>query len=155
MKTSVLRKRRKSSSPTRRRVRDGQPHDRGRRRREDRARPRSKSRPARRRLLSVLDEVYRRSLEEPEAFWADAAAAIDWDEPWERVLDDSRAPFFRWFAGGRMNTPLNPLHPRLEPGSGHPTGPIFPPPGSRTPPALTHAGQRSAAAPRVVSRLAP
>src|SRR2546423_14582932 len=100
MKTSVLRKRRKSSSPTRRRVRDGQPHDPGRRRREDRARPRSKTRPAGRRLLSVLDEVYKRSLEEPEAFWADAAAAIDWDEPWERVLGDSRAPFYRWFAGG-------------------------------------------------------
>src|SRR5256714_54771 len=116
MKTSVLRKRRKSSSPTRRRVRDGQPHDPGRRRREDRARPRSKSRPAGRRLLSVLDEVYRRSLEEPEAFWADAAAAIDWDEPWERVLDDSRAPFYRWFAGGRMNTCFNALDRHVERG---------------------------------------
>ena len=39
--------------------------------------------------MGRLDEVYRRSLEEPEAFWAEAAAAIDWDEPWERVLDDS------------------------------------------------------------------
>jgi len=41
----------------------------------------------------LFDDTYRRSLEEPEAFWADAAAALDWDEPWERVLDDSRAPF--------------------------------------------------------------
>ena len=54
--------------------------------------------------VGLFDEVYRRSLEQPEAFWAEAAAAIDWIEPWERVLDDSRAPFYRWFAGGRMNT---------------------------------------------------
>jgi propionyl-CoA synthetase len=66
----------------------------------------------------VLDEVYRRSLEEPEAFWADAAAAIDWDEPWERVLDDSRAPFYRWFAGGRMNTCHNALDRHVERGRG-------------------------------------
>src|SRR5262245_28070149 len=35
-----------------------------------------------------FDDMYRRSLDKPEAFWADAARAIDWDEPWERVLDD-------------------------------------------------------------------
>ena len=36
--------------------------------------------------MARLDEVHRRSLEEPEAFWAEAAAAIDWTAPWERVL---------------------------------------------------------------------
>jgi propionyl-CoA synthetase len=66
--------------------------------------------------MSLLDEVYRRSLDEPEAFWGDAAAAIDWDEPWQRVLDDSRAPFFRWFAGGRMNTCYNALDRHVENG---------------------------------------
>src|ERR671936_2379530 len=64
----------------------------------------------------VFDGTYRRSLEEREAFWADAAAAIDWDEPWERVLDDSRAPFYRWFAGGRMNTCHNALDRHVEGG---------------------------------------
>ena len=54
--------------------------------------------------MSRFDEVYRRSLDDPEQFWADAARQIDWAEPWERVLDDSRAPFYRWFAGGRLNT---------------------------------------------------
>jgi len=67
---------------------------------------------------SRFDEVYARSLEEREAFWADAAAAIDWDEPWERVLDDSRAPFYRWFAGGRMNTCHNALDRHVERGLG-------------------------------------
>jgi propionyl-CoA synthetase len=63
-----------------------------------------------------FDEVYRRSLEEPDGFWADAAAAIDWVEPWERVLDDSRAPFYRWFSGGRLNTCWNALDRHVERG---------------------------------------
>ena len=66
--------------------------------------------------MGGLEETYRRSLEEPEAFWAEAAAAIDWDEHWQRVLDDSRAPFYRWFAGGRMNTCFNALDRHVERG---------------------------------------
>ena len=54
--------------------------------------------------MGAFEEIYRRSLEPPEAFWADAASLIDWTEPWERVLDDSRAPVYRWFTGGRRNT---------------------------------------------------
>ena len=36
------------------------------------------------------EEIYRRSLEHPDGFWAQAATEIDWVEPWERVLDDSQ-----------------------------------------------------------------
>jgi propionyl-CoA synthetase len=66
--------------------------------------------------MQRLEETYRRSLEEPESFWAEAAAAIDWDEPWERVLDDSRPPFYRWFGGGRMNTCHNALDRHVDGG---------------------------------------
>jgi propionyl-CoA synthetase len=66
--------------------------------------------------MGRLEATYRRSLKEPEAFWADAAAAIDWDEPWQRVLDDSRAPFYRWFSGGRMNSCHNALDRHVEGG---------------------------------------
>jgi propionyl-CoA synthetase len=48
--------------------------------------------------------VYRRSLEDPIGFWGEAAEAIRWFREWDRVLDDSREPFFRWFPGGRLNT---------------------------------------------------
>jgi propionyl-CoA synthetase len=58
--------------------------------------------------VSAFDEIYERSLREPEAFWTDAAAEIDWIEPWERVLDDSDAPFYRWFAGPRLNSCYDP-----------------------------------------------
>lgn len=55
-----------------------------------------------------LDQ-YRQSLEQPEAFWATAAKTIDWDQKWDRVLDDSKAPYYRWFAGAKLNTCYNAL----------------------------------------------
>src|SRR5437667_238261 len=61
-------------------------------------------------------EAYGRSLADPEGFWGEAAAAIDWVEPWRRVLDDSGAPFYRWFAGGRLNTCWNALDRHVESG---------------------------------------
>ena len=66
--------------------------------------------------MSVFDDVYRRSLEQREEFWAEAAGAIDWIEPWTRVLDDSRAPFYRWFSGGTLNTCFNALDRHVERG---------------------------------------
>ncbi len=66
--------------------------------------------------MSRFDDVYRRSLEKQEDFWAEAAAAIDWSEPWTRVLDDSRAPFYRWFDGARLNTCYNALDRHVERG---------------------------------------
>jgi propionyl-CoA synthetase len=66
--------------------------------------------------MGRLDETHRRSLEHPEEFWGEAASAIDWFEPWETVLDDSRAPFYRWFAGGRLNTCYNALDRHVQHG---------------------------------------
>ena len=68
--------------------------------------------------MGQFDDVYRRSLDDPEGFWAEAAAAIDWNEPWERVLDDSRAPLYRWYAGGRLNTCHNALDRHVDGGRG-------------------------------------
>jgi len=59
--------------------------------------------------VSRYDSIYRRSIEQPEDFWAEAAAGIDWDRKWDRVLDDTNAPFYRWFRGGRLNTCYNAL----------------------------------------------
>jgi propionyl-CoA synthetase len=64
--------------------------------------------------MGRFDEMYRRSLDDPEEFWAEAAGEIDWDEPWERVLDESRAPFYRWFTGGRLNSCHNALDRHVE-----------------------------------------
>ncbi|ADJ26303.1 acetate/CoA ligase [Dehalogenimonas lykanthroporepellens BL-DC-9] len=48
------------------------------------------------------DEMYRRSLEDPEGFWAEQAESLDWFKPWEKVLD-WKAPYARWFVGGKLN----------------------------------------------------
>jgi propionyl-CoA synthetase len=64
------------------------------------------------------DEVYSRSLADPEGFWGEAAQSIHWDKPWNRVLDDSNPPFYRWFAGGELNTCYNTLDRHVEGGRG-------------------------------------
>jgi propionyl-CoA synthetase len=63
-------------------------------------------------------EIYRHSLERPEEFWAEAAQAIDWERRWDRVLDDSRPPFYRWFPGARLNTCWNALDRHVIAGHG-------------------------------------
>ncbi len=66
--------------------------------------------------MAGYESVYRRSLEQPEEFWGEAAQEIDWDKPPARILDDSRAPFYRWFTGGRLNTCHNALDRHVEGG---------------------------------------
>ena len=90
--------------------------------------------------------MYRRSLEGPEAFWAGAAAAIEWDEPWQRVLDDSRAPLYRWFAGGRMNTCYNALDRHVERGRADQPALIYDSPVTDTVATLTYRELRDAVA---------
>ena len=70
-------------------------------------------------------EVYRRSLEDPEGFWSEAAAAIHWEKRWDKLLDDSRAPFYRWFAGGVLNTCYNCLDRQVAEGRGQQAALIY------------------------------
>jgi len=53
--------------------------------------------------------VHAHSLRDPEGFWAEQAAKIDWTRRWDRVLDDSKAPFYRWFPGAELNICHNAL----------------------------------------------
>ncbi len=71
-----------------------------------------------RRMSSRYAQVYRRSLEDPEGFWAEAAAEIDWDRPWDITLDRDAAPSPRWFAGGELNTCYNALDRHADGGRG-------------------------------------
>ncbi|WP_276307806.1 propionyl-CoA synthetase [Stenotrophobium rhamnosiphilum] len=65
---------------------------------------------------SKYAEQYQRSLSEPEIFWAEQAAKLRWHKPWSKVLDDSKAPFYRWFAGAEFNTCYNALDRHVEEG---------------------------------------
>jgi propionyl-CoA synthetase len=70
-------------------------------------------------------EIYNRALRDPESFWGEAARAIHWDASWEKVLDDSRAPFYRWFPGGRLNTCYNALDRHVDNGRGEQPAVIY------------------------------
>ncbi len=48
-------------------------------------------------------EFYRKSIDDPETFWAGEATRIDWHKPFDRVVDYSRPPFANWFVGGETN----------------------------------------------------
>jgi propionyl-CoA synthetase len=49
------------------------------------------------------DDFYRKSIEQPDAFWSDEAKRIDWHKPFDKVCDYSRPPFAKWFVGGETN----------------------------------------------------
>ncbi len=62
--------------------------------------------------------AHARSLADPEGFWGEAAAAVDWIKRWDRVLDASAAPFYRWFAGAELNTCYNAVDRHVAQGRG-------------------------------------
>ncbi|MBG7620527.1 propionate--CoA ligase [Herbaspirillum sp. AP02] len=59
------------------------------------------------------EDFYRRSIEHPDTYWAEEAQRIHWDEPFTRTLDYSRAPFARWFIGGKTNLCYNAVDRHL------------------------------------------
>jgi propionyl-CoA synthetase len=76
--------------------------------------------------------AHRQSVEAPAAFWGEAAAAIDWTKPWDRVLDDSRPPYYRWFPGAELNTCYNCLDRHVEAGRGDQAAIIYDSPVTQT-----------------------
>src|SRR5438874_5599737 len=96
--------------------------------------------------MGRLEETYQHSLQEPEAFWAEAATAIEWDEPWQQVIGDSRAPLYRWFAAGRMNTCYNALDRHVEGGRADQPALIYDSPVTDTVATLTYRELRDAVA---------
>jgi len=70
-------------------------------------------------------EVHQRSLADPNGFWGAAAADIDWTVKWDRVLEDSNPPFYRWFKGGVLNTCWNALDRHVDKGRGEQAALIY------------------------------
>ena len=56
--------------------------------------------------LEEYEAMYRRSVEQPEAFWAEAAGELEWFAPWSAVLTGDIA-HAKWFAGGKLNLSHN------------------------------------------------
>ncbi len=62
----------------------------------------------------ILKEEWEKSIKNPEEFWAEKAKAIDWFKTWDKVLDASNPPFYRWFSGGILNICYNCLDRHLK-----------------------------------------
>ncbi len=71
------------------------------------------------------EEAYRESLENPDAFWGRAAEEIAWDRKWDKVLDFSNPPFYKWFEGGKLNSCFNAVDYHIEQGRGDQTAVIY------------------------------
>jgi acetyl-CoA synthetase len=72
----------------------------------------------REKALIADESVYEEAARDPQAWWAKQAEALDWFEPWDAVLDESDAPFFKWFVGGKLNASYNCLDRHVEAGRG-------------------------------------
>lgn len=58
--------------------------------------------------------LYDYSISNREEFWAEQAETLSWYKPWDKVLDESKAPFYKWFTGGKTNIVLNAIDRHLE-----------------------------------------
>ena len=88
--------------------------------------------------MNSFEETYRRSLEDPEGFWADAAKEITWDRSWTTALDRSAAPASRWFVGGELNTCFNALDRHVEGGRANQAALIYDSPVTNTQQSFTY-----------------
>ncbi len=68
--------------------------------------------------MTTYREVHDRSLADPEGFWLEAAAALEWTTPPTRALDATNPPYYRWFPDGELNVCHNALDRHVDAGHG-------------------------------------
>jgi propionyl-CoA synthetase len=68
--------------------------------------------------MASYDEIFKKSITDPEGFWGEAAEGISWEKKWDKVLDSSNPPIYRWFPGGELNTCYNAVDRHVENGRG-------------------------------------
>ena len=68
---------------------------------------------ARLRTQAEYQSLYRESLDSPQTFWPRQADELHWFKKWHTLLDDSKAPFYKWFLGGKLNLSYNCLDRHL------------------------------------------
>jgi propionyl-CoA synthetase len=91
------------------------------------------------RVMGSYRATYDRSLADRDAFWREAASAVDWRTPPGTILDESRAPFYRWFPDGELNTCENALDRHVAAGNGDRVALIYDSPVTGTKRTYTYA----------------
>ncbi|MBX3455595.1 propionyl-CoA synthetase [Ferrovibrio sp.] len=75
---------------------------------------------------------YSAAQSDPNGYWGKQAGRVVWSKPYERVLDDSNPPFYRWYAGAETNTCYNALDRHVEAGHGERLALIYDSPVTNT-----------------------
>ena len=68
--------------------------------------------------MDAYKELYQKSIEKPLEFWSDVANELHWFKPWDKVLDESNAPFYQWYTNAKTNISYNCLDRQVEAGKG-------------------------------------
>ena len=69
-------------------------------------------------MTNLYDAAFEKSIKDPNGFWGEAGESVHWYKKWDKVLDDSNKPFYRWFKGGEINTAYNALDYHIDQGRG-------------------------------------
>lgn len=69
--------------------------------------------------MDAYKELYQKSIHEPLEFWSEIANELHWFKPWDKVLDESNAPFYQWYTKAKTNISYNCLDRQVEAGKGN------------------------------------
>ena len=97
-------------------------------------------------MTNAYQQAYDTSLKDPEGFWGEAAKLVHWDKPWDKVLDSSNKPFYRWFVGAETNTCYNAIDRHVKDGRGKQAAIIYDSPVTNTNRTITYGKVADAAA---------
>ncbi len=64
--------------------------------------------------LGKYISLYNEAIENPEKFYGDIAQILDWYKRWDKVLDDSKSPYFRWYVNGKLNLSYNAVDRHIQ-----------------------------------------
>lgn len=76
-------------------------------------------------MSNLYDQAHEQSIKDPEGFWGPIAEDCHWYKKWDKVLDDSNKPFYRWFVGGETNTCYNAVDLHVDEGRGDQAAVIY------------------------------
>lgn len=69
-------------------------------------------------MTDVGKQLHQTSIANKQAFWQQAAKALEWVTPSKQILDESEAPFYHWFSDGELNTCYNAIDRHVLAGRG-------------------------------------
>ncbi len=64
-------------------------------------------------IIKEYDNKYKFSIDNSDKYWEEQAEYLDWYKKWDKVVDESNAPFYKWFSGAKTNIIHNAIDRHL------------------------------------------